>query len=246
MPLIPFPHKTPDANSRYRYSDLVVCAIIRAAVRSGITRLIISYDIACKYSIHFLERVTGGKVRLLPEEFKELPNILWLIGKFHIGGHREECLKKYSFDYNDLVGRMSGELVETIWAELNWLKQQCREMGPGSRMDLMTEHLSHWNFGKLVRMGRSAPVLPAVPEPSDTVLEAFYLAQCYGKSLVQVEDAKLRLKEIVDAVGSERLALYEADSKKRGGEQYLPDSSKIQSASATTVSTCCLNGTYPS
>lgn len=122
-------------------------------MRSGLTRLVVSYDIACKYSVHFLQRVLGGDVKLLQPQFESLAEMLWLIGKFHIGGHREECLKKFSFDYNELVGRMSGELVETVWAELNWLKQQCREMSSGSRIEVMTENMNYWNFAKVTRMG---------------------------------------------------------------------------------------------
>lgn len=121
-----------------------------------------SYDIACKYSIHFLRRVLGGNVKLLDRDFENLADMMWLIGKFHIGGHREECLKQFSFDYNDLVGRMSGELVETVWAELNWLKQQCREMSAGSRIEVMTENFNFWNFCKVTRMGTWIPL--AAPE----------------------------------------------------------------------------------
>lgn len=142
-------------NASFCYADLVVCAVIRLAIRSGLTRFIVSYDIACKYSLKFLRRVLGGDVKLLPPDLQALPDILWLIGKFHIGGHREECLKQFSFDFNKLVGRMSGELVETVWAELNWLKQQCREMAPGSRIELINAHMNHWNFGKVTTMGES-------------------------------------------------------------------------------------------
>lgn len=190
-----------------------------------------SYDIACKYSINFLERVLDGPVKLIPPEFESLPKILWLIGKFHIGGHREECLKKFSFDYNELVGRMSGELVETIWAELNWLKQQCREMSPESRIEVVSEAFNQWNFGKNAGMGESRWLRNARSLRSTLIefLVAHYIERCYAKALVQVTDAQERVEAIEAALGTEVVGRIKEVSKTRGGEQYLPDLAKIQS-----------------
>lgn len=126
---------------------------------------IFSYDIACKYSVHFWERIKnalGNKPPLFSAKSSEafetgLAAMTWLIGKFHLGGHKEECSKTYSFNYNSLVGRMSGELVETIWAAFNWLKYQTREMGPGTRIETLSDAMNHWNWLKIIKIGELSP-----------------------------------------------------------------------------------------
>lgn len=130
---------------------------------NGLEDVIFSYDIACKYSVNFLKRVTtagiDGEAPLISSEIETMLKITWLIGKFHLGGHKEECAKKYSFNYNESVGRMSGELVETTWLTFNALKYQTREMGPGPRRELITAAMNFWNALKVARMSMIAPCL---------------------------------------------------------------------------------------
>jgi hypothetical protein len=118
----------------------------------GICRFCNSYDIACKHSKHFEERVSGGTFKLI-QDWSMIKYLLWLIGKFHLGGHKDECAKKYSFNYNRLVGRMSGELVETIWSYLNWFQYQTREMDAGVRKETLTVVMNDWNWRKVIKMG---------------------------------------------------------------------------------------------
>lgn len=79
----------------------------------------------------------------------------WLVPKFHLGSHRDECADTFSFNYTFGVGRMHGEMVETIWAALNWLQYSTREMGAGHRRDVITEAMNYWNWGKVIRAGTS-------------------------------------------------------------------------------------------
>lgn len=145
----------------YSHVDPPVATAIEAGLERGILDFIFSYDIACKYSIHFWERIKvalGDKPPLFSPTSSEafesgVAAMTWLIGKFHLGGHKEECSKTYSFNYNSLVGRMSGELVETIWAAFNWLKYQTREMGPGTRIETLSDAMNHWNWLKIIKIG---------------------------------------------------------------------------------------------
>jgi hypothetical protein len=119
-----------------------------------IARVVFSYDIACKYNINFLKRVSEGAVKLLNPE--QIPGeLVWLVPKFHLAGHRPECADQYSFNFTLFVGRMSGELVETPWAETNWLQYSTREMTWGARRDIITAVLLFWNWWKIITMGRS-------------------------------------------------------------------------------------------
>lgn len=128
-----------------------------AAFAASIIWLLFSYDIACKWSINFLARIA-----LAPEEWgwhtiAAWPiAILYLVPKFHLGSHKEGCAYNYSFNYTKNVGRMHGELVETIWAGLNWLQYSTREMGPAHRREVLTEAMNYWNWQKVIGTGEFA------------------------------------------------------------------------------------------
>ena len=47
---------------------------------------------------------------------------------------------------------MSGELVETPWAEFNWLQYSTREMTWGARRDIITAVIMFWNWSKTIMM----------------------------------------------------------------------------------------------
>ena len=58
----------------------------------GIEAALISYDVMCQWSVHMMERVNGS-------DHLKLPNNLELrlaIGLFHIHGHQDTCLARYS------------------------------------------------------------------------------------------------------------------------------------------------------
>jgi Kyakuja-Dileera-Zisupton transposase len=132
--------------------DVAMCSVIASGLASEILNFIVSYNIACKYSIHFLTRTTEGVDCLLPPNFNLLAFITWLIGKFHLAGHQEDCVKRYSFNYTPGVGRMSGELVETIWACFNWLKYQTQQMAEGSWRDMLSDVMNFWNWEKTITL----------------------------------------------------------------------------------------------
>jgi len=121
----------------------------------GLPRVLFSYDLACKYGINFLSRVTGGKVKLYDINH---PTVDFLVPKFHLASHKPSCADTYSFNFTPLVGRMSGEHVETIWSSFNWLQYSTREMGAGSRRDILFDHMNFWNWSKTVKMRGSSQV----------------------------------------------------------------------------------------
>jgi hypothetical protein len=117
-----------DAASSYCYVDVAVAGVMNNCLKRDICRIVFSYDIACKYSINFLKRVMEYDVKLLDHNKFDL---VFLVPKFHLGGHVQTCADKYAFDYTQNVGRMSGKLVETPWAAMNWLQYSTQEMGWG-------------------------------------------------------------------------------------------------------------------
>ena len=129
--------------------------VIRQGLVDEVKRFVISYDIACKYGIGFKNRVSCGSIKLLDPDHLTDDLLCWLVPKFHLGGHQPSCADLFSFNYTKDVGHMSGELVETPWASLNWLQYSTREMGWGTRRDYLNIHFNHWNWKKIQRMGQS-------------------------------------------------------------------------------------------
>lgn len=133
--------------------DVAVALCVAAALEVGLERIVFSYDINCKYKVNFKDRVTSGTSPLLDPNLNFEGFMTWLIGKFHLGGHKDDCSREHSFNYNKNVGRMSGELVETIWAVFNWLKWQTREMSWGARREALSDSMNDWNHQKMVALG---------------------------------------------------------------------------------------------
>lgn len=138
--------------SRFHYVDVAISSVIQTTLLAGLAFFVVAYDIACKYSVNFKKRVLEGPVKLIDIKADEL-FIVWLIGKFHLGGHQPECSDKYSFNYTRGVGRGCGELIETVWSYLDYHKYSTREMGRGPRREMLTDAMNEWNMGKLVRLG---------------------------------------------------------------------------------------------
>jgi len=125
--------------------------VIDKVCRRGCPRCLFSYDLSCKYCVNFLSRVTGGGGKVKLFDIKN-PKIDFLVPKFHLASHKPSCADTYSFNFTPLVGRMSGELVETVWSCFNWLQYSTREMGGGNRRDILFDHMNFWNWCKIIRM----------------------------------------------------------------------------------------------
>ncbi|KIJ32612.1 hypothetical protein M422DRAFT_90223, partial [Sphaerobolus stellatus SS14] len=113
--------------------------------------IVISYDIACKYHIHFRERIEHRAWPLLnPEELAKLDSteLVRLVPKFHLASRIDGCTDKSSFNWTDNVGRTGGEIVESNWASLNLLATATREMGWGHRKDTLNDAMLLHNWRK--------------------------------------------------------------------------------------------------
>lgn len=111
--------------------------------------IIISYDIACQYSKHFLNRFINCNLLTLPTA-----DIHWLIPKFHLPAHQEDCRHLYSFNYMKGVGRTDGEAIERFWSPHNYLSGSTSKMTYDFRMDTLNLHFSDWNMRKARHMGK--------------------------------------------------------------------------------------------
>ncbi|KAF8190101.1 hypothetical protein BJ912DRAFT_850370 [Pholiota molesta] len=116
-----------------------------------LTSFVVSYDIACQWSIHLQERMT----KFNPTFFVHDSNtfIRYLVPKFHLPAHIAACRSEYSFNFAKGTGRTDGEAPERGWVYINGLATSTREMGPGSRSDTLDSHMGDENWKKVTGMG---------------------------------------------------------------------------------------------
>ncbi|KAG6836222.1 hypothetical protein H0H93_010103 [Arthromyces matolae] len=104
-------------------------------INSNLVCFVVSYDIACQWSINLRERMA----RLDHDFFlfNGTVQVRFFVPKFHLPAHIMSCRTKFSFNYGVGVGRTDGEAPERGWAEINSIASSTKEMGPGSRRDAL-------------------------------------------------------------------------------------------------------------
>ncbi|KAF9555270.1 hypothetical protein CPC08DRAFT_766080 [Agrocybe pediades] len=118
---------------------------------TDVERCTISYDIACQWSVNLWQRMAIYPEKLHVDQQNRA--FRFMIPKFHLPAHIQPCQTRYSFNFNEDVGRTDGEGVERGWAHINGVAASTREMGPGSRRDTLDDHFGDWNWKKTVKMG---------------------------------------------------------------------------------------------
>ncbi|KIJ32909.1 hypothetical protein M422DRAFT_183871, partial [Sphaerobolus stellatus SS14] len=141
---------------RFVNFDFALAQALKRILALGLKRIVVSYDIACKYNIHFLKRMAHPSWPLLDEdELERLQQVelVWLVPKFHLAAHIEGCADTYSFNWTADVGRTCGEIVESNWSKMNGVATATREMGFSQRRDTIIDVMAHFNFTKAINEG---------------------------------------------------------------------------------------------
>ncbi|KAJ7694286.1 hypothetical protein B0H16DRAFT_1485748 [Mycena metata] len=111
----------------------------------------VSYDIACQWKKHF-----NARMEKLPKALQR--NFSKLLVKcglpvWHALTHEEECTNENNLNLLPGVGKSDGEGIECLWAILNALSFQTKEMSLGNRADTMEGKLDSHNFLKSLGHG---------------------------------------------------------------------------------------------
>ncbi|KAF8999472.1 hypothetical protein BDZ89DRAFT_934749, partial [Hymenopellis radicata] len=96
---------------RFCNTDYAVCSALQDS--HDLNDVLFSYDIACQWIKHFLERMSD-----LPEHL-QLPEHMELnaaIPKGHCPGHQLACQISWAMGIQPGVGRTDGEAIERLWA----------------------------------------------------------------------------------------------------------------------------------
>ncbi|PPQ89792.1 hypothetical protein CVT25_008232 [Psilocybe cyanescens] len=173
---------------RYLNMDYIFFSSIR---NTTLRYLFASYDIACQWYKNVYERL-----KILPPSLRlsnSINNVAYLVPKFHISAHIQECLLNFSFNTTRYVGRTDGEAPERGWSGVNALATSTREMGPGNCRDTLDDHFNDWNWKKITGLGASLlkKIKAAVPEATDHTLQ---LRQF--EKVVPTEDLKIWTRQV--------------------------------------------------
>ena len=123
------------------------------AFLTGLTSIILLYDIMCQYWPHFMERFAASPSLVMPEGLHFLRGI----GQFHVHGHLTRCFARYSLNFIQGAGVQDGEIIETLWSKLNGIADSARGMGTAHRHELIDDRMGDSNWMKLVRIGTLRP-----------------------------------------------------------------------------------------
>ena len=115
----------------------------------GIQKVLLLYDIACEYGVHLMDRVRSSSTLSLPDGLE----ILKGIGAWHVHGHVPECFPRYYPGFIPGAGQVDGEILETLWSNLNLISRSARGMSTSSRRETLDDHMNDSNWKKLVGMG---------------------------------------------------------------------------------------------
>jgi hypothetical protein len=126
-------------------------AFLTAIKDTLITRIAITYDIACQWTRNLYKRIP-----LFPPAF-HLPyfrkQIQSGVPKFHLPGHGDKCKTAWSLNFRRNWARTDGEGVERNWAFLDRFATITREMAAGTRHDFLDYQIGALNWRKTVGLG---------------------------------------------------------------------------------------------
>ncbi|KAG9044752.1 hypothetical protein FS837_007576 [Tulasnella sp. UAMH 9824] len=204
-----------DKGERFAYTDVALASVIRQQDKDQ--RHIHTYDIGCKYGIHFKERVTMSvegphedeaaarrtslprDVLISPDDFPADFDIK--VPSWHILGHIMDCVLRKNLRYMPMVGHPAGEGVETIWSIMNAHQYSTREMTHGNRRDVLPDAFNYYNWKKLTT-------------------ECHRVSKAYTEACKIYQSKELDLKEIEKSIGTSKLQKLVSEAENRGNEQY--------------------------
>ncbi|KAM6490262.1 hypothetical protein JOM56_014239, partial [Amanita muscaria] len=106
--------------------------------------VILFYDIACQYFVHFQDRIG----HLLPAGL----NVDRAIGLFHVHAHKEECFFRFAPSFIPGSGIVAGEILESLWSALNAISPMARTATLPHRAEMLDDHACDSNHKKLLGM----------------------------------------------------------------------------------------------
>ncbi|KAF9781860.1 hypothetical protein BJ322DRAFT_1010483, partial [Thelephora terrestris] len=136
---------------RYCNMDFALMSTLVPSLNAGITRILISYDIACQWHKNFQARLKTYNA-FPPLQLSALTYWKVVVPKFHLPGHGQECQLSYNLAYTKWAGRTDGERIEAGWAQVAPMATWTRESGPNARRGILDDHWNAGNWSKTLKL----------------------------------------------------------------------------------------------
>ena len=142
----------------YSNMDFALMSALVPSLNSGISRVLVSYDIGCQWGKHLQGRL-DSYTAFPPIKLSNLKYWRVAVPKFHLSGHGDECQVPFNLAFMKGAGRVDGERIEAGWAQTNSMATWTRESGPNARRDILDDHWNASNWQKVLGLGES-PIQP--------------------------------------------------------------------------------------
>ena len=135
----------------YANMDLALLSTLKLAVKASITHALISCDIGYQWSKNLKKHIP---LYPISSSFDLSSLSYWcvVVPKFHLAGHRTDCQLKFNINFTQGAGRMTGEMIESGWAQSGSMAIWTHESGPFARHAVLDNHWSSENWRKLHRL----------------------------------------------------------------------------------------------
>ncbi|EAU86504.2 hypothetical protein CC1G_10226 [Coprinopsis cinerea okayama7 len=128
--------------------DYALSEALKLSNMEDIRRVIFAYDINCQYSKKLFERLHTGEYLELDESLV----FIFGIGLFHVHGHQEACLPRYSLTFIRGAGVSAGEILESLWAVINEVARCTSTMTLAHRLEVLDAIIADSNWKKMLKL----------------------------------------------------------------------------------------------
>ncbi|KAI0708306.1 hypothetical protein C8Q76DRAFT_770330 [Earliella scabrosa] len=146
------PHSTVDFQKGEQQKNMDYCLCQVILFFQTLYLLLILYDIWCHYCVHLMRRFERSPSLHMPADL----TVMGGIDQFHVHGHIRECYPRYSPNFIPGAGVQDGDVLETLWINVNEISTSTRGMSDGHRQESIDDIMEDSNWNKLLRV---APAL---------------------------------------------------------------------------------------
>ena len=130
--------------------DFALLSTLTPSLKAGISRVLVSYDIACQWHKNLQTRLNDYVAFTPRVQLSDLEYWRVVVPKFHISNHGSQCQAMFNLAYTKWAGRMDGERIEAGWAQSTGMATWTRESGLHARRNILDDHWNADNWRKLL------------------------------------------------------------------------------------------------